>query len=408
MSAAGPRTTGAGSPPRASRLAVAATFAANGSLFGSWTPRIPEVKAALGLSDGVLGLTLLAPGVGSLVTLPLTGWVAARWGSGRTTRVAVVLLVASALPIALAGGAATLGAALFGFGMAMGGLDALMNAQGVTVERAYGRSLLASFHALFSLGALAGAVVGSLAAAREVPLLGQFVVLGAVSLAVVLPLSSAFLPDPPVPEDAPPAPVIALPRGPLVPLAVAAFAVLLAEGATADWSAVLLRESFGAEAVAAGAAFAAFSATMTLGRIVGDRVLTRLGRRRAIRWFAGCGAAGLAAGLAFAGASGPGPAATVGAVSGFALLGAGISVVFPALIAEAGRTGVRAAPAVAAVSTGGYVGFLVGPSAIGGLAQLTALPVAVWFIVLIAAVPCLCVPSRAAAGGVARRPRPAP
>ncbi|WP_214365101.1 MFS transporter [Pseudonocardia sp. H11422] len=383
-------------PPRTARLAVAATFAVNGALFGSWAPRIPEIKANLGLSDGILGLALLAPGMGSLITLPLAGGIAARWGSGLSTRLAAVLFFVAALPVAVAGNAVTLWAALFVFGAMMGGLDVLMNAQGVTVEQVYGRSVLSSFHAVFSLGALTGTLIGSVAAGLGVPLLVQFAVLGAVSLAMVLPLSGSFLPDPPAPPDAGPVPLFALPRGPLIPLAVAAFAVLLAEGSTADWSAVLLRDSLGAGPVAAGAAFAAFSATMTIGRLVGDRVLTRLGRRRAVRWFAGSGAIGLAAGLALAGIVGPGPGAVFAAVAGFTLLGAGISVTFPALLAEAGATGERAAPALAAVSTGGYFGFLVGPTVIGGLSEVTSLPAAIWLIVAMAALPVLLVRARTA------------
>ncbi|MGD9986819.1 MFS transporter [Pseudonocardia sp.] len=383
-------------------LAVALTFAANGSVFGSWAPRVPEVKAALDLSDGLLGLALLAPGAGSLLTLPLAGGIAARWGSGRTTRWALLAFFASSLPIAWAaasgGGVTALFGALLLFGATMGALDVLMNAQGITVEQAYGRSVLSSFHAVFSLGALGGTLVGSLAAAHHVPLLWQFAVLGAFWLAVVLPLSAAFLPDPPVPDDAPRPPVFAVPRGPLVPLAVAAFAVLLVEGSTADWSAVLLRDSLAAGPAAAGAAFAAFSATMTLGRLVGDRVLTRLGRRRAVRSFAGFGAAGLAAGLLVAEAAGP-PVAVPAAVAGFLLLGAGISITFPALLAEAGVTGPRAAPALAAVSSGGYFGFLVGPTVIGGLAELTSLRSAIWFVVLMALLPVVLVRTRAARAG---------
>ncbi|MFC5206383.1 MFS transporter [Pseudonocardia sulfidoxydans] len=390
------------SVPRRARLAVALTFAANGSVFGSWAPRVPEVKAALDLSDGMLGLALLAPGAGSLLTLPLAGGIAARWGSGRTTRWALVAFFLSSLPIAWAaasgGGVAALFGALLLFGAAMGALDVLMNAQGITVEQSYGRSVLSSFHAVFSLGALGGTVVGSLAAAHHVPLLWQFVVLGASWLVVVLPLSAAFLPDPPVPDDTPRPPVFAVPRGPLIPLAVAAFAVLLAEGSTADWSAVLLRDSLGAGPAAAGAAFAAFSATMTLGRLVGDRVLTRLGRRRAVRWFAGFGGAGLAAGLLVAESAGP-PVAVPAAVVGFLLLGAGISITFPALLAEAGVTGPRAAPAIAAVSSGGYFGFLVGPTVIGGLAELTSLDVAIWFVVVMAMLPVLLVRHRAPTAG---------
>ncbi|MFC7657979.1 MFS transporter [Pseudonocardia benzenivorans] len=185
---------------RRARLAVALTFAANGSLFGSWAPRVPEVKALLGLSDGILGLALLAPGAGSLITLPLAGGIAARWGSGRTTRWALPLFFASSLLIAWAarpgGNAAELFGALFVFGAAMGALDVLMNAQGVTVEQAYGRSVLSSFHAVFSLGALGGTVIGSLAAGWHIPLVAQFGVLGAAWLVVVLPVARGFLPDP--------------------------------------------------------------------------------------------------------------------------------------------------------------------------------------------------------------------
>ncbi|GAY10695.1 MFS transporter [Pseudonocardia sp. N23] len=388
--------------PRRARLAVALTFAANGSVFGSWAPRVPEIKAALGLSDGTLGLALLAPGAGSLLTLPLAGGIAARWGSGRTTRWALVAFFLSALPIAWAAAAGEGAAPLFGalllFGATTGALDVLMNAQGITVEQSYRRSVLSSFHAVFSLGALGGTLVGSVAAAHQVPLLWQFVVLGMFWLVVVLPVSAGFLPDPPVPDDEPRPPVFAVPRGPLIPLAIAAFAVLLAEGATADWSAVLLRDSFGAGAAAAGAAFAAFSATMTLGRLVGDRVLTRLGRRRAVRLFAGFGAGGLTAGLIVAELT-DGPVAIVAVVAGFMLLGAGISITFPALLAEAGVTGARAAPALAAVSSGGYSGFLVGPTVIGGLAELTSLRVAIWFVALTAVLPVVLVRARAVRAG---------
>ncbi|MFC7657980.1 MFS transporter [Pseudonocardia benzenivorans] len=162
---------------------------------------------------------------------------------------------------------------------------------------------------------------------------------------------------------------------------------------------MLLRDSLGAGPAAAGAAFAAFSATMTLGRLVGDRVLTRLGRRRAVRLFAGFGATGLAAGLLVAELTAGSSVAVVAAVAGFLLLGAGISITFPALLAEAGVTGPRAAPALAAVSSGGYLGFLVGPTVIGGLAELTSLGVAIWFVALVAAAPVVLVRRRRVAPG---------
>lgn len=387
---------------RAARRAVFLVFALNGMLFGSLAPRIPELKDGLGLSAGVLGVVLIAPAIGSLLAMPAAGAAAARWGSARVTRIAAVAFFVLGVPIGLAGNAVELWFALFGWGMAMGGLDVVMNAQAVTVERRYGRSVLSGFHATFSLGGFLGAALGAAAAMVGLPIAVALGGLGALAIAVVLVTSRSMLPDPePDPQAGPPK-LFALPRGPLLALAAAAFSVLLCEGATADWSAVLVREDLGGGPAVAGAAFACFSATMTIGRLLGDRVLTRFGRRRTITWAAGFAAAGMAAGLAVAQLAGDGSVALAGAVTGFALLGIGISVTFPALLSEAGATAASAAPALAAVSSGGYLGFLVGPTVIGGVAELTSLPAALWTIPVLAASAAVLV------GWGRRRARPDP
>jgi MFS family permease len=364
-------------PPRAARAAVTCTFAANGAVFGAWAVRIPEVKADLGLSSGQLGLALLGIAVGSLVSLPLGGAAAARIGSGTATRIAFLSFLPVALLPLVAPNGVTLFAALVLWGLAIGGLDVSMNSQGVSVERRYGRSVLSSFHAAFSLGALLGAGLGSAAAAAGVSFLLQQALLGAVMLAGWAPLSFRFVPDTHG-EDDEPAPLFARPSGRLVALGVAAFAVLLVEGATADWSAVYLREDLGADPGVAGLGFVAFSATMTIGRLGGDWLMTRFGRFPVVQVLTVVATVGLAAGLA--------AGTTAGAVVGFAMVGLGISCVFPAALSAAGDGVPHPGPEIAAVATCGYVGFLVGPPSVGGLAEVAGLGSALWLLVGLTAI----------------------
>jgi MFS family permease len=364
-------------PPRTARAAVTYTFAANGALFGAWAPRIPEVKAELGLSSGALGLALLGLAVGSLVSLPLGGAAASHFGSATATRVAFLAFFPLALLPLVAPNGFVLFVALAVWGLAIGGLDVTMNTQGVSVERRYGRSVLSSFHAAFSLGALLGAAIGSAAAALEVPFLLQQAVFGAVLVAGWLPLQRSFVPDAGR-GDEEPAPLFARPTGILVALGVAAFAALLVEGAVADWSAVYLREDLDAGPGVAGFGFVAFSATMTLGRLAGDWLLTRFGRYRVVQVLTAGATVGLAAGLA--------SGTTAGAVLGFALVGLGISCAFPATLSAAGEGLLHPGPALAAVSTCGYLGFLIGPPSVGGLAEIVGLPAALWLLVGLTAV----------------------
>jgi MFS family permease len=387
--------------PGAARLAVYVVFAANCALMGSWVPRIPEVKAELGLSPGVLGVVLLAPAIGALLAMPLAGGWASRRGSAAATRRSAVVFFGIGPTVGLAFDAWTLFAALLAWGASMGVLDVVMNAQAVTVERAYRRSLMSGFHATFSLGALLGAGLGGAAGQLRVDLGWQLAVLGGVLLAAVLTTATGMLAD--RIDAVQRTPLLVRPHGQHVLLAAAAFAVLLCEGATADWSAVYLRENLGVGPAGAGAAFAAFSATMTTGRLLGDLVLNRRPRRVVVvRWFASAAAAGLAAGLALAAVLGGGLGAALAAVAGFGVLGAGISVTFPALLAEAGATSDRPAEAIGAVSTGGYFGFLVGPPLIGGVAQLAGLPVALWII------PALAAAAAAITAAGSSRPPPRP
>ncbi|MBA2415038.1 MAG: MFS transporter, partial [Geodermatophilaceae bacterium] len=142
------------------RWVLTTVFAANGLLFGSWVPRIPDVSADLSLSPGSLGVALLAPAAGSLLSMPLAGAAASRFGSAWATRVSLALYCLVPFGIGLAPNLALLWAALFIWGTGFGALDVSMNAQGVTVERARGRPTMSSLHAAFSFGGLLGALLG--------------------------------------------------------------------------------------------------------------------------------------------------------------------------------------------------------------------------------------------------------
>jgi MFS family permease len=354
------------------RAGVAITFAANGFLFGSWVPRIPEVKHHLHLSSAALGVALLALPVGSVLSMNLYGRASARFGSARLIRFSLVLFCAFAWLPGLAGNLPALWLTLLVWGTAVGGLDVVMNAQGVTVEDAYGRPVLSGFHAAWSLGSLAGALIGGAGAGAGVPISTQQGALAALVLVGVLLAGRAYLPDPPHHAEVPrPGRHRGMPELRLVLLGVAGLFALLSEGAVADWSGVLLRDDLHAHPGQVGLAYAAFSTTMTIGRVVGDRMVHALGRTRSIALLTVVGSAGLAAGLA--------TTALVGTVIGFALLGIGLSVMVPVIFSTA-ADGTAPGPAIATVSTLGYTGFLVGPTVIGLIAEGTSVPFALWLL----------------------------
>jgi MFS family permease len=357
------------------RAAVVVVFAANGAMFGNWAVRIPDVKTDLGLSVAALGGALLVPAAGALVSMPLAGALSARIGSKAATGVTGLLFVLVPGLLGLAPSLPWLVPALLLFGISYGGLDVAMNAQAVTVERALRRPVMSSFHAAFSAGALVGSLTGALAASAHVPLALHLGVVGLVLLLVAGPLFPAMLPEERSGGDR--GSLFAWPHGRLLPLALIALVVLLAEGAVADWSAVYLREERGAAPGTAGLAFTAFSLTMVAGRLAGDRVVAAWGRARAVRVSA---LIALAGGLLVVLAP-----SVVAVIVGFAALGVGLACVVPLVFVAAAGDDPEPGPALAAVSTPGYVGFLLGPPVIGGLAQLIGLGAALGLLPLLLA-----------------------
>jgi predicted MFS family arabinose efflux permease len=368
------------------RVAVTTIFFLNGAVFASWYARLPAIQEDLGLGTGALGFALLGAPAGLLVAQPLVGALIARRGSRDTVAASVFYLPAVVLP-ALAADTATLFVATFAVGAVNGALDIAMNAQGLSVERAGGRRIFNSLHAGFSFGALAGAGIGAAAAALGVaplPHLAAMAVLGGLTAAAVSPhlLRDAESADPD-------APTFARPSRRLAALGVIAFCALLAEGSVFDWSGIYLATEAGAAPGLAPLGLAGFSLAMGVGRLAGDRVTDRAGSPRVAAGGATLAALGLGLSLVLA--------TPAGAVAGFVLMGLGLSAVFPLALRASGPPGAATGPALAAVSTVGYTGFLAGPPVIGLLAEATGLRAA---LLLVCA---LCLIAAALAGHVRER-----
>ena len=361
---------------RAPRLAVLAVFFTNGVVIGSWVVRIPAIKEKLGLGEGLLGVALLGAAVGALIAMPLVGALVSRFGSRRVVGTAALALSVSLLMPALASNLPFLVLALVMVGAANGGLDVAMNAQAVAVERGYGRPIMSSFHAAWSFGGLAGAALGGLLASQGVGPLPHFSAVAVLAGIAFVVAYGALLPSAAdASEEGTPA--FARPTRALLGLGIISFCVLLGEGAMGDWSAVYLDDTLGTGPGFAAAGYAAFSLSMAFGRLFGDRLTELLGPATLVRSCGIIAAVGLGVALA--------AAQPLVALLGCACAGAGFSVIFPTALSAAGRTEGPTGPALAAVTTAAYTGFLVGPPFIGFIAELTGLGYALYLVVALSA-----------------------
>lgn len=353
------------------RIAVVAAFGVNGFLLASWVVSIPQVEERAGLSHATLGTILLLMGLGSFLSMQVGGWLVDRVGSRIVTVGAVAVLAATVTLPAFATGPATLALAVVAMGLGNGALDVAMNAHAVQVERAYGRPLMSGFHACWSIGGAVGAGVGAIARGQDVALAPYLVgsaIAGAVVAAITLP---GLLPPYDGATDAPETPVRARltpDRRRVVGLALLAFALMLAEGVAADWSALHARDQLDAGSLAA-LAYASFAVAMTAGRLVADRVTTRVGPVAVVRW----GAVTAAVGMLVAVVSPVLPLSLVG----WAVFGLGLSGTVPQIFSAAGAMSDAGGGVIMSRIVGaGYLGLLAGPALIGWLASGTSLGVA--------------------------------
>lgn len=361
-------------PRRIHRIAVSTFFFLAGLCFSSWASRIPNIQSKLKLDNAALGAVLLGLPTGSMVSLPLAGWLVAKWGS-RPVALSAALLYAATLPgLGLVTAAWQLVVCLFVFGMGGNLLNISMNTQAIGTETMYGRTIMASYHGLWSLAGFAGASLGNLFIGLGWLPYQHFLMISGVAALIVVFMARRLVPaDSPRPLDQP---IFARPDKSLIRLGLIAFCSMICEGAMFDWSNVYWQHVVLPPKAVAGLGLTAFMCTMASGRFIGDRLATKWGIRRILQISGLLTATGLLTAILFP--------HLLPALAGLLMVGAGVSSVVPMVYSAAGRSRVLSpGVALAAVSTIGYLGFLFGPPLIGFIAQAASLRVSLGLIAVL-------------------------
>ncbi|WP_391528428.1 MFS transporter [Photorhabdus akhurstii] len=343
-------------------MATRAAFFIAGFSLASWAPLIPLAKERLQLDNGAMGLLMLAFGIGSFIMMPIAGMLAARFGCRNIfTLCALIVLVMlpglSVLPTPL-----TLACVLFVFGAGIGAMDVVVNIHAVMVEKMAQRPIMSGFHALFSLGGIAGA--GSVSALLSLGISPLQVMVMAVLLIILLllPVWGGLLNE----AEAGNTPFFAVPHGIVILLGFLCFVAYIMEGSMLDWSGILLTSVHNISSHQAGIGYTLFAIAMTSGRFMGDKIITLYGHQRVFISSALLATSGFI--LIYSAST-----AMILGLS-FLMIGAGLSNIAPMLFTASGQQKIMPdSLAVAAVSTMGYSGILLGPAIIGGLAHIVTL-----------------------------------
>ncbi|CAG8866210.1 MFS transporter [Pseudomonas fluorescens] len=354
------------------RMSTRIAFLIAGLLMSAWAPLVPLVKARAGLDDGGLGLLLLGLGGGSIVAMPFAGYLTAHYGCRPVVIWATIVLCAVLPLLSTVAWLPGLVIAVTLFGASMGMLDCAMNIQSVIVEKNSGQALQSGFHGLYSVGGIVGA--GAMTALLTLgldPLIAALCIVATVlgSLYKAAPALLTY-------GTERGGPLFAVPRGIVLLLGTLCFIVFLTEGAMLDWSAVFLVSNRGLEPSIAGLGYASFAAAMTVGRLTGDAIVSKLGGVRVVALGGLCAAAGMIVSLGIDGW----PASLIG----YALVGAGCSNIVPVLFTAVGRQQrMPQAVAIPAVISMGYAGILIGPVFIGAVAHLSTLSFALGCLIVL-------------------------
>jgi len=358
-------------PGRLEQMSTRIAYLIAGIGIAAWAPLVPYAKVRANLDEGTLGLLLLCLGVGSILAMPLSGALAARFGCRRVLSGGTVLICLALPLLATMTSLPWLVAALFLFGAGLGTVDSTVNLQAVIVERASGKTMMSGFHGMFSLGGIIGAAGVSALLGLGLSPLGATLAVNGVLLVALFKAAPHLLPY----GSESSGPAFAIPHGVVLFIGILCFIVFLAEGAVLDWSAVFLTTERGVQTAYAGLGYAAFALTMTVGRLTGDTVVHRLGAKRVIIY----GGAVAAAGFLLATLAPMWQAALLG----YALVGVGCSNIVPVLYTAVGKqTLMPEAIAVPAITTIGYAGILAGPALIGFVAHGSSLSLAFGLIAL--------------------------
>ena len=344
------------------RIAVGAMFFMAGLSFSSWASRIASVQQTMGLSDAALGAVLFSLPVGLMLSLPFSGWLITKIGSRKLLIGALLVYAVALVTLGLAQNTFQLIACLICFGFSSNAVNISVNTQAVATEEIYQKPILASFHGLWSLAGFAGADIGVFMIARNISPFHHFLLM-MVFIAAGVAIAARYLKDDKVASAGP---AFVMPDKSLIKLGIIAFCSMICEGAMFDWSVIYFKKVVLTPTTLVGTGFAAFMLTMACGRFVADWFAHRFGLKRTLQVSGSLTAAGLIIAVLFP--------YFYTAIAGFLLVGAGVSSVVPMVYSAAGKSKtMQPGVALAAVSTIGFMGFLIGPPIIGFIAGIATL-----------------------------------
>lgn len=345
-------------PKKILRATVGLMFFLAGLTFASWASRIAGIQQKLGLSDAALGGILFTLPVGLMLSLPFSGWIITRIGSRKLLLFALPLYAVALAGLGFSQTTLQLIFCLFCFGFTSNAMNIAVNTQAVATEKLYSKPIMASFHGLWSLAGFTGAAIGTVMIGKGIDPSIHF---GLIMLLVIIGISVSFRY---LQDDAgsiQSGPVFVMPDASLMKLGTVAFCSMICEGAMFDWSVIYFKKVIHAENAWIAAGYTAFMSTMAGGRFIADWFSGRFGLKRTLQISGSLTATGLLIAVFFP--------QLIPAICGFLLVGAGVSSVVPLVYSAAGKSGTMSpGVAIAAVSTIGFVGFLIGPPVIGFIA----------------------------------------
>jgi MFS family permease len=347
------------------RLAVSLFYFGQGIVFASWASRIPDLKASLQLSDAALGSILLALPLGQLLTMPISGRLTTIFGSRRMLTIGAPLYALALTFLGLATIGWQLAIFLFLLGVSGNICNIALNTQGVAGETYYGKPIMTSFHGAWSVGGFTGALVGLLMINFHLSPYIHFCIIAFLAW-LHIAINYRFLLGGQKPSTSAKTKLFTKPQGVLVQLGIIGFCSMATEGAMFDWSGVYFKEIVKAPHSLVILGYTSFMIMMATGRFLGDKIITRYGRKRSLQVSGIIISSGMFISVIFP--------YLVPATLGFMMVGIGVSGIVPMVYSIAGtNTKVSPGIALAMVSGVSYFGFLMGPPLIGYISALSSL-----------------------------------
>jgi len=356
------------------RIAVGTLFFVQGLIFSSWANRIPDIKHSLGLSEAGLGGVLFFLPIGQLCAMGLSGYLVGKFGSKRVLSVAALLYPTALLGLGLVTTVWQLSLGLLLFGMCANLTNISINTQGVGVERIYRRSIMASFHGIWSLAGFTGGLISTLMVGYNIAPFEHFCIIYVVVLAIILTMRNSILPRDTARDTNSKRKIFSKPDAAIFTLGTIVFGSMICEGTMFDWSGVYFQKIINPPKELVRLGYIAFMFTMAGGRFAADWMVTRFGITKILRASGITIATGLLTAVLF-------PYIATATI-GFLLVGIGTSSVVPLCYGLAGKSKtMHPGVAVASVASIGFMGFLIGPPIIGFVAQASSLR---WSFALVA------------------------